>query len=100
MSLDSIGACGDWCGKCPHFPHECAGCSSKAGECRFPRCLAGRGLEHCGLCPQFPCQDLISFVPDDRLPKGYHIDSLRYRNQVGARKWLERYSQEWRHLVG
>lgn len=99
MNIDSIGACGDWCGKCPHFRRECRGCRSKAGECKFVKCLAGRALDHCGLCSEFPCKDLESFVPDNRLPRGYHIESLRYRNEVGAEKWLERYSREWRHLV-
>jgi len=97
-SVATAGACGDWCGKCPHFPEECSGCHAKSDTCAFLKCLAGRGLEHCGECPIFPCEDLASFVPDDRLPKGFHIESLRYRTENGLEKWLQRFPQEWSHL--
>lgn len=98
-SVAAAGACGDWCGKCPHFPEECSGCRAKSDTCGFLKCLAARGLEHCGECPRFPCEDLASFVPDDRLPKGFHIESLRYRTENSLEKWLQRFPQEWSHLV-
>lgn len=98
VSLAAVGACGDWYGKCEHFGKECAGCSSRADECEFLKCLARRGLEHCGACPDFPCKDLVSFVPDDRLPRGYHIESLRYRAEKGLEEWLRRFPEEWSRL--
>lgn len=94
-----IGACGDWCGKCPHFGRTCTGCPSKAGGCRFLKCLAQRNIEHCGFCEEFPCADLTGFVPDDRLPAGFHVESLRFRTRHGEDAWLARYRREWRHLA-
>ncbi len=98
-TADEIGACGDWCGKCYHFGHDCTGCSSKASECKFLKCLAQKNLEHCGLCAEFPCDDLADFVPDDRLPRGFHVESLRFRARFGKDAWVARYRQEWQHLV-
>lgn len=98
--MSEIGACGDWCRKCPHFGKTCRGCGvEKLSTCKFLRCLAQRGIEHCGLCSEFPCEDLLDFVPDDRLPKGFHIESLRLRVRLGTEQWLAHVSREWAYLV-
>ncbi len=97
--MNVAGACGDWCGKCPHFPKDCSGCEGKKVEtCKILACSAGKKVEHCGLCVDFPCDALKDFVPDDRLPAGYHVESLRQRASVGTAAWLEKAGRDWGHL--
>lgn len=98
--MNAAGACGDWCGKCPHFPAGCAGCDeSKLTTCKILACAARKGIEHCGLCPSFPCAMLRGIVPDDRLPAGYHVESLSLRASIGTAAWLETVSRDWGHLA-
>ncbi len=92
------GVCGDWCGKCPNFGLTCQGCTEHS-ECDFYRCcVLNKGLEHCGLCPDFPCLKLSEFVPDDRpgCTPGYHIDALKRRVEVGTEAWLAEQCAYWR----
>ena len=92
------GACGDFCGKCPNFPGSCRGCVPEDHqECHFVACCGPKGLEHCGLCPQFPCERLVAFVPDDResRPRGYHIEALKERTRIGTKAWLEQQRRRW-----
>lgn len=92
------GACGDYCGKCANYGTRCHGCTLDAHpECHFLQCTLARGVEHCGLCEDFPCQALASLVPDDRpdLPVAYHIECLRQRAWVGTRAWLWEMAERW-----
>lgn len=92
------GFCGDFCGKCPNLPASCEGCVPEAhGECHFVGCCLSRGLEHCGLCEDFPCRELKDFVPDDRpeCPQGYHIANLRDRRRMGTARWLDEQRRKW-----
>jgi hypothetical protein len=86
------GFCGDYCGKWPEYPDRCNGCvASEHLDCFFVACCLERGIEHCGLCEEFPCRKLREFVPDDRpgYEPGYHIGDLRKRTSVGTQAWLE-----------
>ena len=99
MGHPEAAFCGDYCGKCPHFPHECSGCiPSLHPTCHFVQCCLERGIEHCGLCVEFPCQRLREFVPDDRpeCPPGFHIENLRARKAVGTEGWLAMQHAQWR----
>ena len=83
--------CGDYCGKCPNYPHTCAGCiPADHMNCAFVQCCLRQDIAHCGLCDDFPCQSLVNFVPDDRpgCPPGFHIENLRLRMQMGTGAWL------------
>src|SRR5512139_196010 len=61
----TIGVCGLDCGLCPRYytvgPSRCPGCggsgfSDKHPSCSFITCcVKKKGLEVCGLCPEFPC---------------------------------------------
>lgn len=98
--MNVAGVCGDWCVKCPNFPRECRGCDeSKVETCKMLRCARSTDVEHCGLCADFPCKTLEDFVPDDRLPAAFHIESLRLRSAIGTPRWLEKVNKEWGHLV-
>ncbi len=90
--------CGDFCGKCNHYSKDCEGCTSaKRGTCHFVACCLGRGIEHCGICHEFPCAKLRVFVPDDRpgCPPGYHLENLKERTRVGTEAWLARQRRFW-----
>jgi hypothetical protein len=92
------GFCGDFCGKCPNYSQECAGCiPSLHQECFFIQCCMKRSLEHCGLCKDFPCETLVTFIPDDRpeCPPGYHIQNLTERMSMGTASWIESEKRRW-----
>jgi hypothetical protein len=92
IDIHAAGFCGDFCGKCPNYPVECRGCVPEGHQdCHFVHCCLDKGIEHCGLCVEFPCQRLRTFVPDDRpeSPPGYHIMNLRARLTMGTEAWLE-----------
>lgn len=58
-----VAVCGGLCEECAEYrTRRCRGCGDKArsirqGECGvFRCCVLERGLDHCGLCLDFPCQ--------------------------------------------
>jgi hypothetical protein len=98
MANPMAGFCGDYCGKCPSYPGECAGCVPEMHpECHFVRCCLAGKIEHCGYCGDFPCARLVEFRPDDRpgCPPGYHIGNLTERKKVGTGAWLEGQRKKW-----
>lgn len=65
---DRIPACGCYCGGCPNFLRDKNNCSgaginiSKCEKCKtFHLCCQEKGISHCYLCDEFPCQKLKSF---------------------------------------
>lgn len=65
--------CGLDCENCPSYTAgDCVGCieleeGNWAGNCEIKKCCEEKQLEHCGVCPGFPC-DLLrntSFDPDE-----------------------------------
>lgn len=58
--------CGVLCNDCQRRDQvNCSGCTQMerpfwGGECGVKTCCEGKGLDHCGLCEQFPCQMLAS----------------------------------------
>jgi len=76
--------CGILCSKCKFRESEnCATCVKMEipywGEpCPLKDCCEGRGLEHCGLCPEFPCKMLRDYSFDSRYrDKGRRIEICR-----------------------
>lgn len=63
--------CGWSCGGCQHFKKGCAGCRQTSGtpfwipkspmdRCPVYECCTDqKGLEHCGLCPDLPCETFL-----------------------------------------
>ena len=60
--------CGAVCDDCVYFKGEkepqCPGCNAIKGkpfwgECSTYACAAEHGVEHCGLCAEFPCDKFI-----------------------------------------
>lgn len=99
MNIENLAAsCCDYCGKCPNNPNKCPGCNMETHpEYYFLKCCTQKAIDHCGLCSEFPCEKLASFIPDDRAecPKGYHMANLRRRVQIGTELWLEEQEKIW-----
>ena len=85
--------CGKYCGDCPELSRGCLGCAYQLGlpldtECKvFHCCAVERGLEHCGLCPDFPCQTFLSL--DSALQSARRYRALTRRAEIGTDAWLE-----------
>ncbi len=71
---------------------ECRGCAyqlglTRHGECAiFQCCVAERGLEHCGLCVEFPCPVFLSSGPAEDIERRRR--TLRDRADKGTDAWL------------
>lgn len=55
--------------------------------CPVYACARVRGVAHCGVCPEFPCQlltNLASVTPGDR-----RIESAALRAELGEERWAE-----------
>jgi hypothetical protein len=89
--------CGLYCGTCEICETEASGtCRACAyqlglasdGECRvFVCCVVARGLEHCGLCADFPCQLFLSSADPMEVQRRYR--ALLRRVEVGTEAWIE-----------
>ena len=102
-NIHEAAFCGDFCGKCPNYRHDCQGCVPREHpECHFARCCQEKTIEHCGYCEDFPCEKLSAFVPDDRpgYPPGYHIMNLRARLTMGTGAWLIQQRKMWADASG
>jgi len=62
--MNKLTYCGLSCDGCSFVEsHGCAGCKESCGkpfhgECPVAKCAMEKGVEHCGECPQFPCEQL------------------------------------------
>ena len=77
--------CGAYCGVCEWKDKiGCKGCKANAGtmfwgECDKAKCCIGKGLAHCGECPDVPCRKLQDLFRDPE-----HGDrGARLRNLTG-----------------
>jgi hypothetical protein len=99
--------CGLYCGACPFYGEQCGGCGNIEGRpfwtsevgievCVFyDCCLNEKGLEHCGLCEDLPCQTFLTFYDlslSEEEAKQSIADrqaALRRRKGIGTERWLE-----------
>jgi len=86
--------CGRNCEGCDAYRDGvCCGCGyqlgrTRRGECAvFQCCVVERGLEHCGLCLDLPCQVFVSQAPPLEVARLYK--ALRRRAEIGTLAWLE-----------
>lgn len=88
-------ACGEYCGSCgPVSAGICRGCAYQLGltpageECRIFFCaVVEHGLEHCGLCPDFPCPLFLSSAEPAIVER--RVQALRRRAAIGTERWLD-----------
>lgn len=124
-----LTACGLYCGACYHYrasfpdgahllaadardgrPLEgftCLGCRSDrlyihphCIDCDLRECANARGLLHCGVCDDFPCESLLAFQRDGRQ---HHRDieaNLHRLREVGRERWLDEQAARWRCACG
>ncbi len=62
METNLIGKCGFYCGSCPKFNNKnCLGCRTqhKKGDCFTYDCVDNKNITYCGLCDDFPCDEII-----------------------------------------
>jgi uncharacterized protein DUF3795 len=119
-----VGVCGLYCGACYHylasFPENahlltdenlqgrkregfvCLGCRSDqlyihpgCAECKIRPCAQSRGILHCGLCEQYPCDQLLSLQNDGRSHHREILDELRRLLDDGPDKWLKDQQLRW-----
>lgn len=80
-----IGCCGFYCGSCPTYAKgQCAGCreAHKNGGCFTASCVSSKGIDYCGLCDEFPCEDIIKRDKATVLDKDWLVWKKRQRQQA------------------
>ena len=58
-----IGKCGFYCGSCPTYVEEkCTGCrtAQNKGDCYTFDCVDNKNIDYCGLCKDFPCNEIMT----------------------------------------
>ena len=79
--------CGLICSECAYRePFKCGGCAATNGRpfhglCKIAACCQTKGYEHCGQCPELPCDALYAYSYLDKEhgdnPPGARIENLR-----------------------
>lgn len=62
MNEKLLGKCGFYCGCCPtYIKGNCRGCINEHtdGDCFTRDCVLKKGIEACGFCENFPCNELF-----------------------------------------
>jgi hypothetical protein len=124
-----LGVCGLYCGGCHHyrasFPEGrhlleraagqrqspegfgCRGCRSGAlysypgcSQCAIRACAEDRGIVHCGLCSEFPCDRIRAFQSDGRIHHRDVLDHLVALRAMGPHRWLAEQAQRWTCMCG
>lgn len=126
---DLLGACGLYCGACYHYRAStrdgkhlleeavrqgrslegftCRGCRSHllyvhpgCAQCEIRACTDRRGIAHCGLCTEFPCERIWAFRNDGRI---HHLETIVQLEQLAAEgpdRWLAAQARRWRCRCG
>lgn len=85
--------CGRYCLACQAARDNCRGCAyelgrTDSGDCLIFQCaVVEHGIEHCGLCPEFPCA-LYLQIKNGRDREAL-IESLSRRHEIGTERWLD-----------
>ena len=100
MEKELHASCGAYCGVCEFYtkkknPH-CPGCVSENGhlfwgECQLFACAKKHSVNHCGECPEFPCDLFVNQFDPAEGPKSAFMRAglLAYRKKAGTDKYLE-----------
>jgi hypothetical protein len=95
-----FSGCGTVCDDCEYFKGEreprCEGCNAREGrpfwgECPTYSCVAEHGVEHCGLCDEFPCDKFMGMYDPEHGQKSSitRAGLLAYRAKHGDEKAIE-----------
>ncbi len=87
-------ACGRFCAACDAFlADRCTGCACRtaetgAGACPvYGCCVVKKGLEHCGVCPDFACELFLAHAGPLQVAR--HYRALCRRSEIGTSAWLD-----------
>lgn len=92
--MKNISVCGIDCAKCPFMlDKKCEGCRIVApqgkcvwgGTCDTHDCAVNQGLNHCGQCKNFPCEQLINIGKSEN-PEGNGIEIQNLRDLLEEEK--------------
>lgn len=120
-----LGVCGLYCGACDHYraflPESkhllervmaddgafevCHGCRSdtlttSCSRCAIRACAGERGVLHCGLCREYPCEQLKSFQHDGRIHHIVVLDNIENLKNRGPDQWLAEQDRRWECRCG
>jgi len=78
----------------------CRGCRSPqraafCTDCGIRDCVRRRAIAHCGLCPRFPCEQLVEFR-DSAAHHAAVLRNLRRLKAAGSERWLQEQQERWR----
>lgn len=104
---DYAPVCGIFCGSCEFLGTQCPGCGKVEGKpfwtahmpngiCPLHDCCRNqKRLEHCGLCPEFPCK-VFNELRDPSMSDEEFAESLQARTcnlqtrcVTGTEAWLK-----------
>lgn len=84
MDMSQISMCGDYCAECNWKDKMgCSGCQIAEGTmfygtCQVAKCCSSKGLAHCGMCPDIPCDVLQqAFDHPEHGDRGERLANLR-----------------------
>ena len=124
-----LAACGLYCGACYHYRASfytrerlraeaerrgrdpqgftCQGCRSDTlyihagcAHCEIRACADEKGILHCGLCTDFPCERLRVFQGDGRVHHRDILVELVRLREKGPEAWLATQAELWRCQCG
>ena len=97
------GNCGLYCPGCKFYGQPCGGCGSTAGgafwcqgeaKCDVYACTESRGVEHCGLCGDFPCDTLLAYSYHSQEGDRERLGHCVVRAKLGTAAWLEKEAEQ------
>ena len=102
MANSFMGRCGVDCEACDYrVKTGCPGCPATDGkpfwgECELAMCSISKGLDHCGQCPDIPCDKLKewSYDPGEHGDNGERIRNAEAWNKKGYDAWLQEKHQQ------
>ena len=84
LDKTQLGMCGAYCGDCGWKEStNCQGCQACGGKmfwgtCEVALCCIEKGITHCGLCPDLPCEKLQQvFDHPDHGDRGQRLVNLK-----------------------
>ena len=96
---EKLSFCGIYCGSCKNYKqnYNCMGCRTEKellDDCPTRTCFMSKGLLHCGLCDDFPCDMLNEFYNDGAKHRAQAYENMVKIRVVGVDGWLSEQEDE------
>lgn len=131
-NLRLLGACGIYCGACDRYiatlpegtylteeslkhgqdfaKNSCTGCKSTDASkiaswcktCAIRSCAARTEVDHCGMCPKFPCSHIKFFENDGLAHHEEAFKNIKRMRELNIRpeQWLDEQEKRWKCECG